>query len=238
MRIKKKNVARLASLSALGAGALGVAAGTAEAGVIWVPDHVTVGPGHLPSVTINLPGSHSVYLGPGNVAWVPGASFKVLSDFFPATTHFKESERSVRVNGFGVQFMITGDSNLGVWHARPRWSTASSRPGTWALIARRSWGTIGSFTGGHSTFHHEYALFEFQSGGVPVYGWMDLSNWVSTSSLLPDPPPGGPDVTIWGYGYEENSTPEPSTTALSGLAALALGATGLRRWRAARKNAA
>ena len=37
MRIKKKNVARLASLSALGAGALGVAAGTAHAGIVYTP---------------------------------------------------------------------------------------------------------------------------------------------------------------------------------------------------------
>ena len=45
MRIKKKNVARLASISALGAGALGVAAGTAEAGtIVSNPIGVTVGP--------------------------------------------------------------------------------------------------------------------------------------------------------------------------------------------------
>lgn len=45
MRIKKKNVARLASLSALGAGALGVAAGTAQASIISGAPGVVIGPG-------------------------------------------------------------------------------------------------------------------------------------------------------------------------------------------------
>jgi hypothetical protein len=55
MRIKKKNVARLASISALGAGALGVAAGTAEAGtIVYQPINATVGPSHLGSTTITF----------------------------------------------------------------------------------------------------------------------------------------------------------------------------------------
>jgi hypothetical protein len=58
--------------------------------------------------------------------------------------------------------------------------------------------------------------------------------------------PNGPNVTLidWVYNLSggqipagDTGTPEPSTLALSGLAALALGAKGLRSWRAARKAA-
>jgi hypothetical protein len=57
----------------------------------------------------------------------------------------------------------------------------------------------------------------------------------------------GPRVTVEGLALDtsgafikagDTGVPEPSTMALTGLAALALGATGLRRWRAARKPAA
>ena len=86
-----------------------------------------------------------------------------------------------------------------------------------------------------------YLLFKFTGGNLPapLYGWAELS--VSLPGNL-----GGPNVTLIDYAYDisgaqlpagDTGTPEPSTFALAGLAALALGARGLRIWRAARKAA-
>lgn len=64
MRIKRKTAARLASISALGAGALGVAAGTAEAGIIshTFPHGTVVGPDGASSVPVFcLPAYNSTY---------------------------------------------------------------------------------------------------------------------------------------------------------------------------------
>jgi hypothetical protein len=102
----------------------------------------------------------------------------------------------------------------------------------------------GSFSTHHMTTNFNttdrYLLFKFTGVHLPhsVYGWAQFA--VSFPG-----PGGGPDVTLINYaydtsgvqipaGYGARTTPEPSTFA---LAALALGATGLRKWRAARRAA-
>jgi hypothetical protein len=57
-------------------------------------------------------------------------------------------------------------------------------------------------------------------------------------------PAFGPDLTITAFAYDDagnllaaGTVPEPSTAVSTGLAALALGAAGLRRWRKTRKAA-
>ncbi len=69
MRLKKKTVKRLASLSAVGAGALGVAAATAQAGTVSSYTFITpaggpqtVGSGHLNTFVLDLPGSNGILL--------------------------------------------------------------------------------------------------------------------------------------------------------------------------------
>ena len=97
---------------------------------------------------------------------------------------------------------------------------------------------------GNTPFSNEYALFTFQNGSTTLYGWVDLSYSV-TDSFGPN---GTPNLTIISWAYANSGavlpagdttlpTPEPATGIATGLAALALGAEGLRRWRKARKAA-
>ena len=75
-----------------------------------------------------------------------------------------------------------------------------------------------------------YAAFRFYDAGQSYDGWLELSA---------APSEGGVGLTLDAYAYDSPaSVPEPSSFVLSGLGALALGAEGLRRWRAARKQAA
>jgi len=233
MRMRSKNVARLASLSALGAGALGVTAGTAEAGIIYTPLDVTVGFPGASSLRESFPG---------------GLTF--LLDRVRGATH------SVPV-GWARSYavMLWGDSTAG---RTLNFKTGNAAPGqTWntfhglgpmgpALAWRRTTFSVGTYT-----FHDFvtsgdfYKLFEFRPGtGVYSYGWAEFSDsagWMT-----------GPTATLLGVAYEDvsgvtiaagdtgpppSSAPEPSTMYTTGLAALALGAIGLRRWRASRKLA-
>jgi hypothetical protein len=76
----------------------------------------------------------------------------------------------------------------------------------------------------------QYLLFEFQTSvGNPYIGWLDLKESWKT---LPTGPNGEP--VAWGYD-ETPIVPEPATAIPTGLAALALGAAGVRRWRRSRK---
>jgi hypothetical protein len=86
-----------------------------------------------------------------------------------------------------------------------------------------------------------YALFKFDDpacGGGTCYGWTQIA--ASFGSF-------GPDIDILGWAYDtsgnllpagETGVPEPSTLAMTGLAALALGAKGVRQWRRARAQKA
>jgi hypothetical protein len=84
-----------------------------------------------------------------------------------------------------------------------------------------------------------YALFKFDDpacGSGTCYGWTQIA--VSYGQY-------GPNIDILGWAYDTSGNqlpagevPEPSTLAMTGLAALALGAKGVRQWRRARAQKA
>lgn len=90
----------------------------------------------------------------------------------------------------------------------------------------------GHFPGSFST---KYLMFKFKDStlvGTPLrYGWVEMS--------LSNPANAGePNLTITGYAYDNSgaqipagAVPEPASTALLAMGALALGAKGVRNWR-------
>jgi hypothetical protein len=209
MRIKKRNVARLASLSALGAGALGVAAGTAQADIVgstFTPP-VTVGPDGINSVT-----------GMG----MPGYTFRA---FWISTLH------TVSLYGPNVRFREWYWENLRVFSARKTWNSAS---GSHSHAGAQITNGRSPFNDQYALFQFgcpsgscygwlELSVSASEGGFAPD---VTLVGWAYDASGNPIP------------AGETPSVPEPSTIAVIALNALALGAVGLRRWRSARKLAA
>jgi hypothetical protein len=164
----------------------------------------------------------------------------------------------VRALGFGNLRFATANGKLLLVNAGALWNHPQT--GSSDLVGMRIWtyhasrvGTSSQIVTDHSTrglgnFTDRYALFTFTLGNGPLYGWVKLSqsvtnSWGGNNSY-------GPLVTVEGFAYDTtpnekiaagdtgiSATPEPGTFALTGLAALALGAAGMRRWRAARRLA-
>ncbi len=76
--------------------------------------------------------------------------------------------------------------------------------------------------------------------GASRYGWVKVG--LSNGNLI-DGVEAGPNVTIYGYAYDDSgativmgatSVPEPQPAALLALGALTLGAAGVRSWRRTR----
>jgi hypothetical protein len=94
-------------------------------------------------------------------------------------------------------------------------------------------------------FADKFALFSFPCTSGTCYGWLELSldnNALSSSTDNLT----GPDLTLEQWYYDDSGAqiaagdtvstgvPEPGNLATTGLAALILGAAGVRRWRASK----
>jgi hypothetical protein len=113
-----------------------------------------------------------------------------------------------------------------------------------------------SSTSGLPAVQDAFMLFRFPAATPSgfIYGWVEYALQVSNVWGGPNPGPtytalhgNGPNVTILQYAFDTSgnligagnglgaagdpATPEPTTLAETGLAALVLGAEGLRRWR-------
>ena len=245
-RRQRKSYRKMAaSLSALGAGAL-LAGGTAEAGIIYsgplnvdvgfasgAVDHYNSGP--LGPFGDSFSFSRFVYSG-GNVRGIRDCGCGAVAFATQTITQLGRSSRSF----------------LKLFNAGAKWSTQVT--GThfypFVKVGARLWGSTtrnGTPYSVHSTqgvgsFTDKYALFAIGSGPDTLYGWLHLSFSI-TDAFGPDPTLG-PDLTILGWAYDDSGaqlpagqteTPEPANAVSTGLAALAMGAVGLRKWRRSRK---
>lgn len=238
MRLTKRNAARLASISALGAGALGVV-GNAEAGpIVYTQLNGEVGFG---------PGSKSIFSASSFKApIVPGMNAYFRR--FALTSSSRLATGLIRMAaGLSVNLVAQGADLVfrdGNAVSGQKWSSFRTSSANRSLLLGVR--TRSGFTGGNGQNGTFYKLFAFvQSSFAPIdWGWIKLQETMG--------PPNGPDVQILGVAYDQTgaliaagdtgtttapATPEPSTIALASLSALALGAAGVRRWRAARNRA-
>jgi len=249
VNLRRGNLKRLASLSALGAGAF-AGAGAAEASSIvysgTVDEHVGVTKGMRQPIS---------FLGPGGAAGILRfSSFCPCSITCLSCYVTRNVQLSTRHGAHGTNLEFLDKShNVDAVARGADWrksfdgqSSAAGKIAGWLNTFNN--GGIDSFT--QFTSQDRYVLFRFGQGALvhDDYGWAELSVRFTKKT-------GGPDVTLVAWAYDTSGaeiragetglsgspapggpeTPEPSTFALSGLAALALGAKGTRSWRAARK---
>lgn len=254
MRGKGKNARhKVMSLSALGAGALVFGAGSADAGTITCTPGMEVGWHSSAGGGNTANAACSVSFGKIGTKSKIGFTFKALQKGTSAAS-FASMRRSIMVDGRDLSFEVTpADTTILLPKGQnATWSVAPHKAAD-AQVGGRTW-TFGTYfrkkkTFGNKDFSNEYALFRFQTGTSTYdYGWIELTYAVTSavSGAFDD----GPEVDIeaWAYDPTANvqlkagveppaSTPEPGTLESTGLAALALGAAGLRRWRKTRQGA-
>jgi len=265
--LNRKSVQKMASLSALGAGAIALTTGKAEASTIVSQTGIDlkVGfdcscTGYQASTFINFNlGALAGYAAMAfHTAGIPGSTFYkyrlfVLgfgyeSHLVPNTgspgSHYAAGPFQFRLqpNSFAGPHIF--NNFIGLFPAGAKFSSGPGGSGFFPVAQRFiTYNTSNASTRSTSLFPTGpttgYALFKFDDpncGGGSCYGWVQMQVAFQ---------PSGPNVDILGWAYDTSGNPlpagsegvpEPSTLAMTGLAALVLGANGVRQWRRARKS--
>jgi hypothetical protein len=234
MPINKK---KLASLTAVGAGALALTAGKAEADTIVYSNVL--------NQTIGFGAGDSAQKAFKTFTNIGGPSFSFKTAVSSSAPRYARS--LIALGGSNVLFGFAEtppkDTQFATFSAGAVWKHSFVAGGGTRTLARHAWGS-GSTRIFGSPFTDKYLLFEFETNSLIKYGWAEVSLQLvdQDSSATAD----GPNLTLISYAYDSSgnvlpagdtgATPEPSSLAESGLAALVLGAEGLRRWRKARRT--
>ena len=253
-RKRKSLKEKIASLSALGAGALVLWGGSAEANVIYTA--VSPSAGHVGFGT----GGNASYASPDF-----GPTGSQGFTFFRASFNRSTGTHTFHLRGIAASAcgcfkfataVIGASSLLRTFNVGAVWAPSFTGYAR-APVGARFWGrdfsqslsqppphTVTHYnTQGRPSFSDKYSLFKFAVGSDSYYGWIHLS--FSVTGLFGNDQAFGPDLYIDGFAWNDmpneliaaGDAPEPANFIPTGLAALALGATGLRRWRKTRKAA-
>jgi hypothetical protein len=233
-----KSTQKLASLTAVGVGALTLTSGSAKASITVVDVDTT----YSFTANSNPTSFHAISHRFSFSSLAPHFSVILYSAVHGVNTF----NRFANLYGAGksTQFVNFLDPRIA---AGKTWNQVVTTQGTFARLADRSWGGNSTLSG-QPAGNNLYELFRFSNdrGTSLNYGWVEYNVIVTmaNSSLAAD----GPNITIDRYAWNTTAnttiaagdigaTPEPATFPESALGALVLGAEGLRRWRKSRKQA-
>jgi hypothetical protein len=192
---------KLGSLAALGAGAISLASGKAEAA-----DIITSG---ILNSTIGFTSNSVIASGRNH------ASLKNFNTFVggPRLTFSATSVRTgggfqrVVKEGYGAVFQVVGGL-VAVFSSMAEWKTPVQRSSTSSLSSPRNGDAVavrsaanGNANARGSSFTDKYFLFRFAGTSFMEYGWIEasLSVTAATNSLAIN----GPNLTIIQYAFDD-----------------------------------